>query len=422
VTGSEGGPVAPADPTASMLVAAATDLHAAEAHVAAHPDRADAYVRLAHTLYRLGQPERALAAIRQALAIDAHFAPAHFHAAQILTDLGAWEAARRTMDAAITLAPEWSTARYMRGLQRLTDGEWREGWADHEWRWRIDEYQPLVAPATTPRWEGEPIAGMHLLIDAEQGHGDTLQFARFVPALVARGARVTLRVHPALVSLLAPQLPATVLSIAAAPPPHDRHTFLLSLPHLLGLDHEAALGRAPYLEAPAPSDDARRALDTLLPADGRPSIGVVWSGRAAHPLNGRRSLPLSEIERLAAAHPHLRFVSLQRFMDDPSGGTAPAWLLDATPCCQDFAGMAQVMTRLEVLLTACTAPAHLGGALGVPTWVMLGHAPDWRWMRERTDSPWYDSVRLFRQTRPFDWGTVTDAISAALTQRFPHRP
>jgi hypothetical protein len=395
------------------------ELAAATARVASEPDHPAAHVQLAQAWYHGGQPEKALASIQRALSLNARWAPAHFHAAQILTDLGEWEAAQRTLDAAVALAPDWSTAHYMRGLQRLTAGDWRPGWEEHEWRWRIPEYPTLTPPPDTPRWQGGPLTGVHLLVDAEQGHGDTVQFVRFVPELVRRGARVTLRVHPALVSLLQGNLPAAVISIHDPAPRHDQHAHLMSLPFLLGVDRETAFGSGAYLHAAPPDDEAGRRLDQLLVADGRPLVGVVWSGRSAHPLNARRSVPLAEIGRLARAHPHLRFVSLQRFIDEPGGGTVPTWLVDATACCHDFSGLAQTMVRLDLLLSACTAPAHLGGALGVPTWVLLGHAPDWRWMRDRADSPWYGSVRLFRQTRPFDWSTVTEAVSAALAHRFP---
>ena len=356
---------------------------------------------------REGQGDTALRLYRQALALDPRVA-------ELWSNLGAachWQGrlarAGRDLDRAVALDPAFAEARWNRAVNRLLSGDWAGGLADHEWRWRR---RGVVVPGFgLPRWRGEPLSGKRLLAWGEQGYGDAIQFARLVPAVHARGARVTLVCRPRLKRLFASLAGVErVVGFGERLPAADLEVPLMSLPLRLGLAPEEMAATAPYLAADP--QDIRR-WRRLMPS-GRPRVGIVWAGNPEHRQDRARSLavdrlaPLWRLERVL-------FVSLQH-EDEPDG--LPAW---RPPAAADLAEAAAQLECLDLVIAADTAIAHLAGALGKPVWILLAAVPDWRWGTTGETTAWYASARLFRQERPGDWAQVIGRVVRALEERFP---
>jgi len=370
---------------------------------------------------------------------------------------GVWQTAITCFQAILDRHPDHTEARCHLGMAQLCLGQLVAGFANYETRpprlgfiQDMQRYLPHV-----PRWETaiDPtdlttsLAGQTLLVMAEQGFGDAIQFARFAMALSDRGARVILGCRPPLVRLL-----ATVPGVAAIHqpnqpvPPVTGYTLLMSLPHQLGITLQTIPATVPYLRSQplspqhqafiascSANQDAseqyatdRHATD-LNTIDRALRVGVVWSGNAMRFRDGERSLSLSVIEPLLnLATPHaktiantknVKFFSLQK--DPPIADRqrfSSLGLVDLDPFLTDFADTASFIDHLDLVITVDTAVAHLAGALGKPVWVILGAVADWRWMLDRTDSPWYPTMRLFRQPRSGDWRSVIDAVTTALRQ------
>ena len=335
--------------------------------------------------------------------------------------------------AAIAAAPGYAPAYWNRAIARLLAGDLEGGFEDAEWRKRHPRFAPdfaalTTAPGARPEWQGEPLQGRHLLVHAGQGMGDTIMFARYLAPLAARAAaegaaRVTLACAASLIPLLASH------GIAAVPraeglPPHDLWIDQMSLPRLLpppagGFE---PIPRAQGYLAADPDRIATWRREIGLGV----RIGVVWAGNPAHANDRHRSLPqgaaarlLRPLHRLAAAVPRLRLVALQH--GPRHAELAPLGIPDLSATLADWSETAALISALDLVITVDTAVAHLAGALGRPAWVMLPHAPDWRWQLTRTDSPWYASLRLFRQAVPNDWDSVVRATAAALRARYAPR-
>jgi hypothetical protein len=306
-----------------------------------------------------------------------------------------------------------------RALAWLLMGRSEQGWPGYEWRWRCKEFAPLP-PLHPPRWDGSPLAGRTILIQTEQGVGDTLQFIRYVPLVQESGGRVILVCQPALVPLLrrSPRIERLVAH-GESLPEYDVHVPLLSLPGLFGTTLDTVPAAVPYLDAePALMEAWRHRLGSY--AGFR--VGIVWQGNPQFRFDRLRSIPLAQFSPLAQV-PGVHLVSLQngagRDQLSALPGSFPVTDLghqldDATGA---FLDTAAVMKNLDLVISSDTAAAHLAGALGVPVWVPLHDVPDWRWLLDREDSPWYLTMRLFRQSRPGQWEEVFERIAAALQRR-----
>jgi hypothetical protein len=276
---------------------------------------------------------------------------------------------------------------------------------------------PVPRPFPQPLWLGESdLTGKTILVHAEQGLGDTLQFLRYVPSIAARGGAVVLEVQPALLPLLAaqPQLMAHLASLHAygdALPHFDCHCPLLSLPLALGTMLETIPGGVPYIDA----DPARViAWRTELRSGDEPRIGLVWAGAKGHANDRNRSLPLTLLRPLLQRG-DLRFVALQREQREGDAAIlAASGVVDAGGRLETLADTTAIIAGLDLVITVDTSIAHLAGAMGKPIWVLLPFCPDFRWLIERDDSPWYPSARLFRQTAAGDWAGVVKRVSEAL--------
>ena len=375
--------------------------------IARDPRHAAAHLNLGNACADLDRLDEAERFCRHAVALDPALAEAHASLGFALTSLGRLEEAIAACEAAIALRPEFAQAHWNRATACLLKGDFATGFQEYEWRKRHDGFRRHFLDLPGPVWRGEPLAGRAILVNAEQGLGDTIQLSRFLPLLAARGARVVLACDTRLIPLL-----RTMPGVAAAiprgsePPPYDAWIDQMSLPRLFGLTPTTIPGAAGYLSA----DPARVAAWRAALPPGR-KVGVVWAGNPAHSNDRRRSLPPEQLARLLAAP--ARFVSLQVGPRAAERRT----LVDLSPRLGDYAETAALVATLDLVVTVDTSVAHLAGALGVETWVMLPFAPDWRWILGRDDSPWYSSVRLFRQERPGAWGGVVTSVLDALRQR-----
>lgn len=400
---------------ALMLQGRAEEAVAAyRAAVALRPDFAEGWNNLGSALQTLGRPEEAEPALRAAIAADPRYAPAHANLAHTLLDQGQRAQAALSCLKALTLDPGNPVARWNLAMVQLVTGDYAHGWEGYEARLVKPDTAAAYPAIPRPLWDGSPKHGGTLLLWAEQGLGDSLQFARFVPEAAARfGGRVVFACQPPLVSLMAGSLPAgsaTVVATGAPPPDCDCWLPLMGLGALFAPAPDRIAGRVPYLAA---GDDA--AAEWRRRWGGKPAIGLAWAGNARHANDRNRSLPVSLLAPLAARS-DVHFVSLQvgaRAGDAAAVGLAGR-IADVSAELGDFSDTASLMAALDLVITVDTSVAHLAGALGRPVWTLLPAVPDWRWLLERGDSPWYPTMRLFRQPARGDWAAVIEAVEAAL--------
>ena len=376
--------------------------------LAVSPEAIGARYNLGTLLQEAGELDAAMAELRQVLARDETHAGAWTNLGSCLLGQGEIEAAVACAERALALDPEERSAVWNAGLAHLTAGRLSEGWRGYEARFHIPGAFPR-RPFPMPLWRGEPLAGRTILVYAEQGLGDTLQFCRYLPLLAALGARVIFECPPKLTPLLEtldprPELvPAPVDPAPAA----DFHLPLLSIPGLVGTTLETIPASPRYLAAPAASRERWR--QRLAPLRPRRLVGFVSQGNRQYKNDRNRSVAFAEWAPLGSL-PGAALVHLQYGAAAPPGLAA----LDLGPEVGDFADTAGLVEELDLVITVDTSMVHLAGALGKPTWLLLPYAPDWRWLRDRRDSPWYPSVRIFRQPRPGDWAAVMAEVATAL--------
>jgi hypothetical protein len=381
------------------------------------PGEARPRLQLTRALARAGRLDEAVEATERALAIAPGSAEAVGIAAGIRFVQGRVEEARERYAAVLALAPGDAVARTALAMMQLSEGDFAAGLAGFEARLETPElvaFNP-VGTRLPPLAHAGELAGKRVLLAAEQGQGDTLQFVRYARALAARGAQVLVEAQAPLVPLLQgmPGL-AGVSAQGAAVPEADFVCPMMSLPLVFGTRLETIPGLVPYLAAPA---DRRAAWAERLGAApaGRRRVALCWAGNAGYAADMFRSVPLALLEGLlsdAGLQVHLVQTEI-RAGDDAIVAGYPG-VVDLRRELADFADTAAVLERMDLVISVDTAVAHLAGALARPVWVMLPHAADWRWLKERTDSPWYPTARLFRQASFDAWGPVVDAVHAAL--------
>ncbi len=382
--------------------------------VALRPQFPEALTTLGRALLAQDLPLEALAAHEAALAINPKLGEAHGNRGNTLKFLHRTEEAIAAYQQGLRIRPDSADLKYNEALTHLLRGDLRRGWGNYERRWDRKKSAGR-RPFRQPLWDGkEPLPGKTILIHAEQGLGDTLQFVRYLPLLSAQGAEVLLEVQSVLRPLLAAQFPArTVWARNESLPRFDLHCPLLSLPGAFatGLDSIPAAD-GPYLKAPP---EKTAGWGRRFELARRPRIGLAWSGSAAHRSDRQRSIPFAQFQAIIRDRPG-SFFSVQKEVrpaDAALLATTPE-VTDLAPELHDFADTAAILANLDLLVTADTAVAHLAGALGVRTWLLLPFFPDWRWLLGRTDSPWYGSLRLFRQPAPGDWAAVVQEVRSEL--------
>lgn len=384
--------------------------------IARDPRHAKAHLNLGNLFADADRIEEAEANCRRAIALDPKLVEAHASLGYLLTAQGRLTEAIAACETALALKPEFVQAHWNEGIALLLAGDYARGWEKYEARKGYDGFARLYPDPEGPVWQGEALDGRTILVHAEQGLGDTIQFARYLPLLAAHGTRVVLACDAALVPLMAMQPAALMPALAAvvargsALPPYDCWVNQMSLPHRFATRLESIPAPAQYLAA----DRARaERFAGRLPAG--PRIGLAWAGNPLHSNDRRRSMPCTALAPLLAMR-SVSFVSLQVGPRAQDAAELPG-LIDFTPEVRDFADTAALIATLDLVITVDTSVAHCAGALGKETWVMLPHAPDWRWLTGRNDSPWYPTVRLLRQPEPGAWQAVVANAAALLRER-----
>lgn len=383
-------------------------------------ESAPVYGWLGHAEAALDHPEQAATAYRSSLALNPGDASIMLTLAIIERDLGDLAGSIARFDALLAQDPDNAVYRFAQAQNRLIAGDFANGFAGYEWRWkRPGMVQPDFG---CPTWNGERLAGKTLLIYDEQGLGDTLQFCRFALSAVEAGASVALLVRARLRRLMTGLSDhiRIVTDDQARDLAADYAVPLMSLPRLFGTDIESIPARSPYLFA-EPRLTADWAARLTAPDDRRPRIGLIWQGDPKSQSEKGRSVGFQTIAPLLADRDK-RFFLLQTVdgRDQLQGHTLPDNVtdlgdqLDTGP--DGFVDTAAVMQHMSLVITSDTGPAHLAGALGRPTWLMVKNVPEWRWMLDRTDSPWYPTFRLYRQARRGDWQGVVDRMSGDLAR------
>ena len=386
------------------------------AAVALLPAEPEFHNNLGLALAALDRHDEAIAAHRRALALQPDHAGAWTNLGLALTAANALDDAIAAFDRALELAPTLTEARFNRALALLAAGRFAEGFRDYEARLAVPAFADPAWSPTVPRWDGSAPRGRTILLVAEQGLGDAIQFARLATTLAARGARVIVQAPRALAALL-----RTVEGVAGvvAPgeplPPHDAWLPLLSLAGALGIDETSIPARVPYLTADVAR---RRELATTLAAQGDVlRAGLAWAGNPRNTNDRRRSAPLAALAPLLSL-PGVAWFSLSKDDGEDQMRAVPEAarmvVLDAR---REFDGTAALVAELDLVVTVDTSIAHLAGALARPTFVLLPFHADWRWRTAREDSDWYPTVRLFRQPTPGDWASVVEKVGAAIAER-----
>ena len=408
------------------------------------PDYSEASNNLGTVLLALGEPEKAELAWREALRLRPGWVDPLYNLGIVYEKRGELDLACESYQAVLSINPEHWEARMNLGntalalgrpgeaferyrealehqpenadlhanmaLLRLLTGDFPAGWEEYEWRWRRPKavvrsfHRPDAMTSEIPVWDGSALHGRRILLHTEQGFGDTIQFIRYAAAVKSMGGEVILECKPALERLLSTAPGVDQVIVRDQPMAlFDVHAPLLSLPRILGTTLATIPANVPYL-TPRPDLVSKLADLTAAAAGGRLKVGLVWAANSQNPTSLYRSLPLALAEELAS-NPDVAFFNLQK-------GSAAFIPLDEHP--GDFAETAAAIANLDLVISVDTAVAHLAGALGRPVWTLLPFVPDWRWLLDREDSPWYPTMRLFRQPRRGDWPAVIRRVKLAL--------
>jgi hypothetical protein len=328
---------------------------------------------------------------------------------------GKLAATRAIQEMLVANAPGDFSTRFDLAETLLLMGDFERGWREYRYRYSLAHTTQYERKVQRPRWSGQPIPGKTLLIHDEQGYGDTFQFMRMVPWAKAKsGARVVLEVNAESVSL-AKRLAGydDIVARGDLPPAFDMHCEMMSLPMAMCLKLTDLPGPMPYLGADPARVDYWRLKLAHLP---RPMVALVWAGRPTHFNDANRSLQLHQLAPLAQTG--ASFVSIQKGPAEHQAASPPAGmpLLSLSDDIRDFEDTAAILSLVDLLISVDSSPVHLAGALGVPAWVMLPFVPDWRWMMERSDTPWYPATRLFRQPGRGDWASVAASVGDELAR------
>jgi tetratricopeptide (TPR) repeat protein len=400
----------------NALKAAGSLEEAVEAYrtsVTIEPSFGDGWRNLSVVLQQMNRMEDAALPAQRAAALRPDDPETHLNLGTVMMRTGRMSEGRAALEAALALKPDYPEAHWNRSHWHLLHGEFRAGWAEYEWRLKCPGLNSYGRSFDVPLWDGGPLDGRTIYIHWEQGFSDTIQFVRFLPLVKARGGRVVFECQAALANLFE-TLPGVDLLVT----PEDNYVefdcyaALLSLPHLLGTGLDS-IPPTPYLSPPRsgglhlPEEETagRRAL----------RVGLVWAGRPAHGNDRNRSISLDALGPLFDV-PGCRFYSLQlgeaRTQISPAG--LEDSLIDLSGGLTDFLQTATIIGSLDLVIAVDTAVAHLAGAVGRPVWVLLPRVPDWRWMLGRDDTPWYRTMRLFRQAEAGCWEMPVAAIASAL--------
>jgi Tfp pilus assembly protein PilF len=375
---------------------------------------AEAYYDLGNAYLEKGLIEESINSYRKALDINPDIPEAYCNLGLVLHEKGDIDEAIHCYRKAIQLDNEFEDAHWNLSHALLLTGIFKEGWKEYEWRRTIAEYYQNFS-FSQPLWDGYDIAGSTILIHAEQGFGDTLQFIRYVASVAKRGAKTIVQCARELKSLLqGVEGTGRVVARDEQLPEFDVHYPLLSLPFLFDTTLDTIPSKVPYI--PAETSIVQKWKEFLQHDNAHLKIGLVWSSGQGQ-WRPKKSFPLTLFLPLTQLQ-NVSFYSLQKG-ESAEQAENPSWgirIIDYTKEIYDFSDTAALIENLDLVISVDTAVAHLAGALGKPVWTLLPFVPDWRWMLHRNDSPWYPTMRLFRQPSPGDWKSVIEEVSEALRQ------
>lgn len=396
---------------------AAEAIEAGRHAVALAPADPVAHNNLAAALQEDAQLAAAEQEYRKAVQLHPGFVEAIDNLGTILYRQGNLQAAMEHWQQALQLSPQAPGALWNLALAYIATGDWQRGWPLFESRLTIGPSRMYYREYPgIPQWDGFDLKGKSILVFPEQGYGDVIQFARFIPILAQRGAKVIVHLPAELVELikLVPGV-ATIVGPDDPMPPFDTYRALMSLPLVMKTTASTVPANVPYIQVDQPRYSHWKA--RLAQFAGKKKVGIVWSGRPTHRDDARRSIALTQLAPLAAIE-GIQLISLQK-------GAAAEQLREVSfadrivnldPELHDFAQTAAAIENLDLVIAVDTAVAHLAGALGKPVWLLIASAPDYRWMIDREDSPWYPTMKIFRQKQPNDWGDVIARVAAQLRQ------
>ena len=375
------------------------------------PDSADAVNNSAAIAHFTGRMDEALAGYRKAIELQPDFAAAYCNLGVALADVGRNEEAVAAYKRTLELNPDFASAHWNYGLVLLVMGDFEHGWPEYEWRSKVQELN-LNFNVPRPLWDGDPLHGQRILLRGEQGFGDAIQFIRYAPLVAERGGYVIVACDPVLYPIFR-SIPGIREFVEPEKPipPFDVHCPFLTLPHAFKTTLETIPAAVPYIW---PDADLAAKWKSRMPAD-RLKVGIAWAGRRSHRLDRWRTMTLEQLAPIVQT-PGVGFASLQTGEQSAQVRNLPAGveIVDLSADLTDFSQTAAVIANLDLVITVDTAAGHLAGAMGKPVWVLLQYAPDWRWMLDRADTPWYPTMRLFRQKEFADWSGPIREIAEAL--------
>ena len=393
--------------TTGKLAAAASALRRG---TALNDQDADAWSNLGNALRAVGEYEEAERAHEKSLTVDPKAGRVHYNLALVRRDLGDLDRAISGFSEAESWGFKSSEMFWDRALTYLGAGDLEQGFQEYECRWQLPESSPQYSEI--PAWDGEVLDHKTLFVHTEQGFGDAIQFLRYLPMVAARGGRVVYECPAPLMRLVRNSTISANIELVeqgTAVATADYQIALLSLARVFKTSLATIPSEGPYLQPPADGPKLQ------VPSDG-PRIGLVWAGKPTHKNNRNRSISLETMLPLLEL-PNMRFVGLQKGdgADQPKNLGADALVINIGERMRDFADTAFILKQLDLLISVDTSAVHLAGALGVPAWALIPYSPDWRWLYGRNDTPWYESVRLFRQNTPRDWPAVIERVVTTLT-------
>ncbi|MEO6986054.1 MAG: tetratricopeptide repeat-containing glycosyltransferase family protein [Paralcaligenes sp.] len=373
-----------------------------------NPEDPEAHNNLGFVLQALRQNEAAVESFERAVSLKPDYAEGYNNCAVSLVNLKQYNLALQCFERAVALKPDYAKAHFSLSCCYLLLGVFDKGWDEYEWRHKVKDLCLPERSFAQPRWSGaQPLHGKTILLYGEQGLGDTLQFCRYVKLVSEQGAQVVLEVDKPLMGLLNTLVGVSRLVVKGAMlPDFDYYSSLLSLPRAFKTQMSSVPASPSYL---ASDTEKVRFWRDRLGTKTRPRVGLVWSGSAGHKNDHNRSIALCELAPLLTLD--CQFISLQQTVRESDGGFLQTRtdIVHLGGSLGDFTDTAALCELMDVVISVDTSVAHLAGALGKPVWVLLPFSPDWRWLVDRRDSPWYPSARLYRQEQPGDWtGDITN--------------
>ncbi len=372
------------------------------------PHFPEAHYILGAALTEEGQLQMAILHYQRALALNPNYLDAYNNLGVALMEEGQLQSAITRYQQALALNPNSARVHYNLSLALLKSGDFQQGFAEHEWRWQTEDTPNR--PFFQPLWDGSSLEGKTILLHGEQGLGDQIQFIRYVPLVAQYKGRIVVECSPPLARLFTTIVGISqIITRGESLPKFDVHAPLMSLPEILGTTLETIPATIPYLH---PMASIPLGLETS--PNVRLKVGIVWGGNLRFKGDHKRSCTLSYFLKLL--NPNIAFFSLQKGpqVDELTKLSPQVPIQDLSSQLNDFADTASIVAQLDLIISVDTSVAHLAGALGKPTWVLLPFSPDWRWMLKRDDSPWYPTMRLFRQSHRGDWVGVFEQVKQAL--------